>query len=494
MKSLTVKGLVRSVAVLASGTMASQAILLISSPFLTRLYAPDQFGLLAAYMATVTILGAVSTLRYELVIPLPRRDDMAVNALALTMLCVLVTSVLTAAVLYSASDFIADRFHYPALPTIGWLVPLGVLGMGTYTALNNWAVRRRSFGTIARTKLGQAISQTVIQFASALTPLSTLGLLLGNLVGQSAGITSFAREFHQNDLATIKRVNWRRMGFLARHYWDFPVFSLPASVAFSASQQMPALVMFSLFGPATAGFYLLAQRVGMMPATLLGTAMSQSIYKTLADRKKRPEAIGQAVLGPVRVMSNLTIGPAALAAMIAPIATGIIFGHDWIEAGHYLRWMAPWVCATIVFGAMTPIVSVLGLQKMGLVFQLGSLAASIAGMYAAGQAWGPVAAIAGFSIVKTLSIIIYRLHMFHLVHIKPQKIGLSIVAQTAFFVSMFWLATQVFERDDLESGVRIGVITAVLLVTAAVYAALNLGSLASLRHDPASQSNTLGLP
>lgn len=477
----------RSVAVLASGTFASQVILLATAPLLTRLYNPDQFGLLAAYMAIVTILGAIATLRYELVIPLPRHDGMAVNALALTMACVIATALLCGLALLAAGDWLANVLNMPDLPAVSWLVPFGVLSMGTYTAFNNWAVRRRSFGTIARTKLTQSVSQTAIQIGSAFTPFATLGLLFGNLLGQSAGISSFLREFRRDDRSTLRLLSWRRAWFLARHYWHFPVFSLPASVAFSASQQAPALVMFALFGPSTAGFYLLAQRVGMMPATLLGTAMSQSIYRNLADQKKQPDAIGRAVAVPVRVMSNLIIGPAIGAAAIAPPLIGLVFGHDWVEAGQYLRWMTPWVAVTITFGAMTPVVSILGLQKMGLVFQLGSLLLGLAAMYLAGPLWGPVAAIAGFSLVKALCIILYRLHMFHLVGVSPRPIALSMLWQSAFFIATFGLAAALLETSIIEGALRWVMVSLLCLSAAGVYVAINLRSIAQLSPAPSQR-------
>lgn len=449
MKLPSVKGLVRSVAVLASGTAASQVILLLAAPVLTRLYSPDQFGLLAAYMASVTILAAISTLRYELVIPLPKRHDVAVSALALTLACVVVASLLSAVALIGFGPQLSILFNAPDLPRYGWLIPLGVLSMGFYTAFNNWAVRRRSFGIIARTKMTQAISQTAIQTGAAFTPFATLGLLVGSLLGQSMGISSFLRAFHSKDRGTLPHLSWRRIWFLARHYWHFPALSLPASVAFTASQQAPALVLFSQFGPATAGFYLLAQRVGMMPATLLGTAVSQSIYRNLADRRRDAKAIGRMVLGPVQIMNTLVIAPAVFCAVIAPLAVEIAFGPEWIEAGHYLRWMAPWVATTITFGAMSPVVSVLGLQKMGLVFQVGSLALALAAMLSCGNNWGAIAAVAAFSVAKTISVIVYRLHMLALLGVSPRPVALSIAVQTIGYVAVFVLAEYLLRESSL---------------------------------------------
>lgn len=421
----------------------AQVIALLTAPVLTRLYSPDQFGLLSVYMSVVAIVGAAATLRYEMVIPLPKRDGLAAHALALSLACVVVIAALSGVVLLAFPEAIASWLGYERLPAFSFLVPVGVLAIGTYTALSNWAVRQRAFPVIARTKLFQAISQSVIQIGSAFTPFATFGLVLGNLLGQSAGIGSFIRIFSRRDRAAFVGLDWGRAKFLALHYWRFPAFSLPASVAFSASQYLPALILFSQFGAASSGFYLLAQRVGMMPASVLGTAISQSIYKNLADHRKSREAVGRAARVPVTIMAALTIGPAAFAAVFAPLIVEVAFGPEWVEAGHYLRWMVPWVCATVIFGAMTPIVAVLGFQKLGLAFQLGSLAASLLAMSVAGAMWGSVGAVAGFALTKAGSIVLYRLHMFHLIVINPFRIALSMSLQALVFVLIFVITKEI---------------------------------------------------
>lgn len=470
MKQSRSKGLVRSVGVLASGTAAAQVITLLSAPILTRLYTPDQFGVLSIYIAIVGIVGAASTLRFELVVPLPRHDGLAANAMALTLFCVLATSLVSAAILFLLADYIAAWLGYDELPSFSFLVPLGILAIGTYTGLSNWAVRQRAFPVIARTKLLQAVSQSGIQIASAFTPFATFGLVLGNLLGQSMGIGSFVRTFHRRDRAVLRDLSWKKIRFLAAHHWKFPAFSLPASVAFSASQHLPAVVLFSMFGPASSGFYLLAQRVGMLPASLLGNAISQSIYRNLADNRKSPKAIGNAAKVPVLVTAGLLISPAALVAVFAPLVVGVAFGAAWEEAGHYLRWMAPWVCATIIFGAMSPIVSVLGFQKLGLAFQVGSLALSLLGMMIAGHFWGSIGAVAGFAITKTISILIYRLHMFHLVGISPWPIAGNLLLQGVAFGLLFSLTGYLLAEGNPEQPFRWGYIAIAICLASALYA------------------------
>ena len=60
----------RSVVTLASGTAMAQLLLALAMPVLTRLYTPTDYGSLAVYASTLTVLLVLASLRYEVAIPL----------------------------------------------------------------------------------------------------------------------------------------------------------------------------------------------------------------------------------------------------------------------------------------------------------------------------------------------------------------------------------------------------------------------------------------
>ena len=66
-----------------TGTSLAQAIPIIISPILTRIYTPEDFGLLALFLSITNIIGSVANGRYELAIMLPKEDEDAINIAAL---------------------------------------------------------------------------------------------------------------------------------------------------------------------------------------------------------------------------------------------------------------------------------------------------------------------------------------------------------------------------------------------------------------------------
>ena len=64
------KSFSKKIITLISGTVGTYFFPIIFSPLLTRIYTPDEFALFTIYITAVQIISVVSTLKYELGIPL----------------------------------------------------------------------------------------------------------------------------------------------------------------------------------------------------------------------------------------------------------------------------------------------------------------------------------------------------------------------------------------------------------------------------------------
>jgi O-antigen/teichoic acid export membrane protein len=223
----------RGVRVLVGGTASAQILLVLAAPVLTRLYTPEDFGLLAVYATLLALIGVVLSLRYELAILLPEDDMEAANVAVLSLLLVAITTVLTGSLVLMLGTAIAQLLGVPVLAGYLWRLPVGVLLSGAYTVFHYWFVRTKRFSTIAGTRLTQAIATLAIQLTTF--KLGGIGLLLGQVAGQSVGTTSLARP--ALGMPAFKQVIWGGVKKVAVRYQRFPIFStwegFPTLLAFS---------------------------------------------------------------------------------------------------------------------------------------------------------------------------------------------------------------------------------------------------------------------
>lgn len=100
---------VRSVAIVGMGGIGAQAIALLFSPILTRMFGPDEMGALSLFVALTALGGQIGTLSYHNAVPLAKSDG---EMLALVKLCqrgAQFFSLLSALILVSVFFFFSRR-------------------------------------------------------------------------------------------------------------------------------------------------------------------------------------------------------------------------------------------------------------------------------------------------------------------------------------------------------------------------------------------------
>ena len=263
----------RSVVTLASGTAIGQLLLFLAVPVLTRLYTPADYGALAVYSSTLTVLVVLASLRYEAAILLPQDEDTAASLLALTFLLLAVTAAIVSLLVWLAGDAFVAVVKVPALRPYRWLLPVGFIGAGMYQALSYWAIRRGEFGRVARTKLSQGVGQVVSQVGLGAAGAGAPGLLIGDVIGRVAGggglaLLALGGRSHA-------RVTRASVLSAASRYRRFPLLTTWSGLLNVGSLQLPSILFSASFGAAAAGLYALSFKMLVLPTMLVGQAVGQ---------------------------------------------------------------------------------------------------------------------------------------------------------------------------------------------------------------------------
>lgn len=369
----------RSVSVLLGGTAGSQAAMVLAAPVLTRLYTPEDLGMLAVFAALLSLASVMASLRYELAIPLPEEDNDATVLLVLGLLAVFALAALAAVPIMVWREEIASLLAMPRLADYLFLLPAGILLGGMVNVLTLFAVRMKAFGLLAQTRLSQSLTMAAIQIGGAF--LGPVMLLFGQIVGQGAGSFVLCRHALRKRRAGLAAIGWRDIVTAAVRYRRFPLFSTWSALFNTAGWQLPPLLFATLFGPAAAGMYALANRVLSMPMQLLGQAIA-SVFFSDAAAARRDGRLGVMVAGLHRRLAHIGMPPMLLLMFAGPDMFEKIFGPQWREAGMYARWLTPWLYLVFVASPLSSVYEVLQRQAAGLLFQATLLACRIAAIAA----------------------------------------------------------------------------------------------------------------
>src|SRR5690625_2915727 len=84
-KLITTNKFTKNIIVITGGSIAIQVLNIIFSPIITRIYPPEEYGVMAILSSILMILSFPS-FGYELAIPIEKKDNKAINIMALSLI------------------------------------------------------------------------------------------------------------------------------------------------------------------------------------------------------------------------------------------------------------------------------------------------------------------------------------------------------------------------------------------------------------------------
>ena len=375
--------LLRATLTLLAGGALAQALPLLLGPLLTRLYAPAQWGLYHLFAAVAANLAVVACARYEHALPLAREDDEARVLVALCRWILLAAMALSA--LIGSAWALASGVLWPL-----WLPAMvGALGLVSLATL--FAMRAQRFNALASARVLQHGGGAALQAAAGLAGAGLWGLIAAPIAALLATAAL---------LRAPLRSGWREprraLAEVARKHRDFPLLNTPHAFMGALQDTASVALVAAWQGPAAAGFWGLALRYLKAPATLVGGAVSQALYPSLAEGGAGASAQGRAAVRRVMAVLALAALPLVLALWwAAPAAFAWAFGAAWREAGELSRALALYIGVHFVASPLAVATMAWGAQawalKLSLVGQglfIAALAAGLAqgGLVTAGWA------------------------------------------------------------------------------------------------------------
>jgi O-antigen/teichoic acid export membrane protein len=373
-KKLIKGNLFLNILTVVTGTAGAQAITMLASPFITRLYGPEAFGVLGAFLALVMVLSPIAALCYPIAIVLPRQDSEAKKIAQLSALLALTLAFMIALLLLAAGDKIVHWLGLEAIYAFVLCIPLAMFFSAQYQILQQWLIRKKQFKVTAKVAFIQSaiVNSAKVGFgwfnpvAAVLIVIATLTHAVHAVmlfVGAKASLSSQSLDDNTNESI------WA----LAKKYYDFPLYRAPQALINAMSLSMPVLMLMSFFGPAAAGFYALAKTILAMPVNLLGTAVADVFYPRITEAANNGENIAVLLRKATWALAGVGMLPFALIVVAGPWLFGFVFGSEWTVSGEYARWMALWLYAGFLNRPSVAAIATLSLQGLFLCYEIASV-------------------------------------------------------------------------------------------------------------------------
>ena len=402
-KNLWRSRFVRSVAVVAGGTAGAQAITMAFAPVITRLYGPEEYGVLGTFMAMLSVAAPVAALAYPIAVVLPRRDEEALGLLSLSAYISIFIAALVAVALWLGGDVVIALLGIETVGNLIYLLPVAMLFAAWLQMAQQWLIRKKEFGVIARSAIAHS---GVLNGAKALAglahPVAAVLIVvatLGNAVYAGLMIIGIRRRT-TIDRSETSEGREPSVTELARRHRDFPLYRAPQNTINAASQGLPVLLLAAFFGPASAGFYALAKSVAALPVFLLGKSVNDVFYPRINEAVRDGEKASALILKATVGLGALGLLPMSVLMVGGGAMFEWVFGEGWAPAGNYAQWLALWLLAALMNKPSVSAIPVFGRQRWFLAYEVVGIIARVAALAAGFLLFeSDVMAVALFSLV-----------------------------------------------------------------------------------------------
>lgn len=343
---LSKRPFVRNIIIMTTGTAAAQAVIMVLSPIITRLYGPEAFGLLGVFTTVVGIIAPIAALTYPIAIVLPKSDEDAKGLIRLSLFVSICIALLIAIILMLFNQPIVNLFNVEDIASYLYLIPLVILFSGLVQIVEQWLIRTKQFKITARVTFLQSLiingSKVGIGFfhpvAAVLIVLTVFGQFIKALM-----MIIFAKNSNYNPKNKEKE-SGRSVSILelAKEHSDFPIFRAPEVFINAVSQGLPIMMLASFFGPASAGFYSIGRTVLSIPSQLIGKSVGDVFYPRISEAANNGENLTHLIKKATLALGAVGIIPYGIIFICGPWIFGFIFGTEWTTAGEYARWIALW--------------------------------------------------------------------------------------------------------------------------------------------------------
>lgn len=363
---------IKSVAVLMTGTVIAQVFSFLISPILTRIYSPEEMGDLNLYVRIVGFISALATARFELSLPLPKKDEHSylLYRLSLRIAMYMMLGVVIISLFYFILTGFNTKLILFAILTFTSIVFIVITNLGT-----NWSIRKKHFKTIAISRMLNSGVSNLLKWGFGVLNWGSLGLILASLIGYLVSSISFVKEWFKIDRLHKNFRSQRKTKVLINTYREFPMVNLPHVLVDSGKDLLLAFFMIFYFSKDVFAWYSHSYSILQLPITIVGLAIGQVFFSKCAELVAEGKSTTSILKKTVISLFVLSIVPFTILFFFGRPLFSFVFGDNWENAGLYSEIMSIWFMINFLNSVVSTLPSILHRQKQ--FFYLGITSAVI---------------------------------------------------------------------------------------------------------------------
>lgn len=356
----------KSILMLSGGTIVSQIIAFIAQPIATRIYSPEDFGVMAMVLAVFTMFSPIMNGHYNLSIVTSKEDD---EAYILTKLSLYIGFFLT--LIIFAGLFIYNMFFPSTFQAAGFWIYSSILLLFFSSITNvvySFNNRFKQYKILATVSIYRALSSNIVKIGLGIANFGYIGLIVSNLFSVIVGIKKQSELLWKYKNKIFSSTKEEVFHVLAKHKKQ-PLFSMPGLFAVSISFGIIPIFITSLYGTKELGFYALAQATIGLLITLVSTNISAVFFQKASKEMADFGTFNTSLKSSLTLLIMISIIPILVLLMYSESLFTFVFGDIWIRSGTFIVYLIPWQFMNLISGSLVNSLLISGHQIVKSIIQ-----------------------------------------------------------------------------------------------------------------------------
>lgn len=344
--------------ILSSGI--AQVILIITTPIITRLYSPAEFGEFTIFSNIAMILIPIINARYDLLIA-NAKNDRSANILSQISFLISLLILLILIPILAISAWLYPNFILDFIFIIIMLFLVSLTNIFT-----NYLNKERKYKVLSLINVFRAGSMALLQIIFGLLSLGSLGLIIGFSLSYITGITLGYKTFKKH-FNIVRNKEETKALFLENK--NQLVYSTPSILLNSLSFSVVVFFIGILYTNTEVGIYGMAIRVLGIPVTIISLGLSKIFMQQANDYYIERGNFRNLLL---KFSSTLVIVSIILYVplyLFSEELVNILLGHSWVDAITVIKIVIPLFVIRLIVSTVSLSVIVLQKQQLELILQ-----------------------------------------------------------------------------------------------------------------------------
>ncbi|HDC5835183.1 TPA: type 8 capsular polysaccharide synthesis protein Cap8K [Staphylococcus aureus] len=344
--------------ILSSGI--AQVILIITTPIITRLYSPAEFGEFTIFSNIAMILIPIINARYDLLI-VNAKNDRSANILSQISFLISLLILLILIPILAISAWLYPNFILDFIFIIIMLFLVSLTNIFT-----NYLNKERKYKVLSLINVFRAGSMALLQIIFGLLLLGSLGLIIGFSLSYITGITLGYKTFKKH-FNIVRNKEETKALFLENK--NQLVYSTPSILLNSLSFSVVVFFIGILYTNTEVGIYGMAIRVLGIPVTIISLGLSKIFMQQANDYYIERGNFRNLLL---KFSSTLVIVSIILYVplyLFSEELVNILLGHSWVDAITVIKIVIPLFVIRLIVSTVSLSVIVLQKQQLELILQ-----------------------------------------------------------------------------------------------------------------------------